>query len=1328
MPFWFLLVLFAAQFILGELMRPKVQDTSKPASLKDFSVPTADENRSVPVGWGTFLMDGANVTWYGDLKTVKLTRKVKTGLLSSTRAGIGFRYSIGMQLAMCHGPVDALLEVRTADKVAFTGNVTNLTGDNGEEFVVDARTIYGGDSDEQLQSGGTGGVYASCTFYRGTGTQNANPYFESVLGVPVPAQRGVCYVMWKGPSSNNLVYNYDLYDHSVFIREPFLSGYVGTSQNMQNIAFVLKRLPNFLSGEDDTFYNINSGDANPADVLFELLTNDEWGMGLPPELVDVPSFKAVQQKLYTEGLGFSGIWDSPRQITDVMNEILLYIDGAMYPDLTTGLMTLKLARDDYEIDNIPLLDESSIVEITDFSRGSWNETTNEVIISYVDRFQKFKDKTAAAHDVANHRIQGDIISSKTSYLGISNQATATKIASRDLQQLTIPLIKCTIKVNRKAYKIRPADVFKVVWPDYDVAQVIFRAIRVRYGELENGQMEIDCIQDVFSLGESIYGIGTSSEWTNPVIGAEIPTLFEVFEAPYFYTGDAQRIQVVAKQPNDGQLAYNTYTASDIGASYLQVATGGTYTPTGTLDASYSALTADVDVTNTLVVTPASPDAMSFLTDLTPEIISNGENLFIISNGTKYEVLAFEDITYDSGTGKYTLSKIWRGLLDTVPQNWSSGDRLWFFTYGDTIPTTVYSGTMFSKIQSVASNEVSALSDPEILNIRQRSIRPYPPGHFRLNSSTTAVNITDGSNIVVNWASRNRVRQADMVFKQFDTDVIPEARTEYYIKFFNASNTLIKTVGPLTTQTYTYLNSEQVTDNSGTEPKIVTVQLYSKRDGLYSLYPQQRTLIRPTGTAPAPPAYTPGSETYTPPPADDAVSIGGIRVCTTAPTDGQTLIYNVTNNCYQPGEPSVVLGGDLDGTTDDAIVVGLQTRPLSSAAPAANDFIGWNHLTNMYEPKNVAVGSSGSAALSSFTDVPESHTANNTWEDIGDMTVAYTPPEISNLMATFICEITGNSASNEHIAFRFQLDGSSTSEVWVRSKDILPSNNEKHLIEIHTVFENVTANTSHSVKVQWHDNGSNLDVTIYNRRLTLVTCKSPYDSNFNPSVLSGLQYWFDTSQLTGFSNNDPVPQMTDFSGNARHFVAGTSPNTQGVFKTNQLNGLPSLRFTHDGNATTQTNTTYIGPNFLGTYTEAELFVVLKAAADPASSNLKGSYAAFGTDFNITHYPFTDGTVYDDFGSNVRKNTGNPSTNLATFNLYNVTTKANSWVSRINGTQFYSTTTNTVAWNSAPQFGGNANTDGDAGLDGDIVEVILFNRGLNSSERGNIRNYISDKYAV
>lgn len=47
----------------------------KPAALEDFDVPVAEKGRPVPVVFGTVLITGPNVLWYGDLSTQPIKKK-----------------------------------------------------------------------------------------------------------------------------------------------------------------------------------------------------------------------------------------------------------------------------------------------------------------------------------------------------------------------------------------------------------------------------------------------------------------------------------------------------------------------------------------------------------------------------------------------------------------------------------------------------------------------------------------------------------------------------------------------------------------------------------------------------------------------------------------------------------------------------------------------------------------------------------------------------------------------------------------------------------------------------------------------------------------------------------------------------------------------------------------------------------------------------------------------------------------------------------------------------------------------------------------------------
>ena len=63
--------LFIIATIIQTLLAPKPVKP-KPAALSDFDVPTADAGRPIPVVFGTVLVKGPNVVWFGDLRSTPI--------------------------------------------------------------------------------------------------------------------------------------------------------------------------------------------------------------------------------------------------------------------------------------------------------------------------------------------------------------------------------------------------------------------------------------------------------------------------------------------------------------------------------------------------------------------------------------------------------------------------------------------------------------------------------------------------------------------------------------------------------------------------------------------------------------------------------------------------------------------------------------------------------------------------------------------------------------------------------------------------------------------------------------------------------------------------------------------------------------------------------------------------------------------------------------------------------------------------------------------------------------------------------------------------------
>lgn len=198
------------------------------------------------------------------------------------------------------------------------------------------------------------------------------------------------------------------------------------------------------------------------------------------------------------------------------------------------------------------------------------------------------------------------------------------------------------------------------------------------------------------------------------------------------------------------------------------------------------------------------------------------------------------------------------------------------------------------------------------------------------------------------------------------------------------------------------------------------------------------------------------------------------------------------------------------------------------------------------------------------------------------------------------------------------------------------------------------------------------------------------NNTNDTV----SFWLDQS---GWTNDAAVTHPSDPTRYEPSFVDST------------LNGRPVLRF--DGDI----RFFYLS-NFR-TNSAAEALVVLKA-------NGTGGLWTFGAPGTGCFYPDGTGAVSDDFGRTASVSFGVPFQPLSQAHLYDVFTNPSQWLSRINGRVYGSTD------HPYPVFQANP-TLGYSGIgtyfNGDIAELLIFNRLLSLDERDAVGAYLNGKYA-
>lgn len=513
-------MVLAAYFVIMLIMMlvvmrmAKSPGNAKPAGMEDFNFPTAAE-RPVQVLYGTRKLGGSNVLWYGDLKTKAIKQKVKTGF-SSKKVTVGYKYYMGVQLGICHGPDVTLKQVWFDDDVAWEGTIKNGS------FEINKPELFGGEEKN-------GGVSGRVSFYNGDLAQAANAYLQSVVGVDIVSPlRSLCYA----------------------VLEEF---YIGNSETPAKVSFVCSRFPKSPAG--NTGLEIVGDDANPAYVIYEFLTDQRFGASISKSLVDVSTFESVAQVLFGEAYGVSGVIDSSKAASEIVDDLLKIINGNLVTDAATGMLKLKLVREDYDLSTLPVVDASNIKSLSNFNRGSLDTAVNEVKIKYLSIADGFTERTATAQNLGLRIHKGDSDGVSYDTPSVSTAALAAKIAQREMRPLSVPLATCIAECNRSMFDAEMCDVVLLSWPPLKIENMVMRVMGVDLGSLEDSTIKLSLTQDVFGVTNTVYSDGSDKIWVKPTFDPVSPPSLEIVEAPAIFASAAgltRSLLVMVEQPSAGQ--------------------------------------------------------------------------------------------------------------------------------------------------------------------------------------------------------------------------------------------------------------------------------------------------------------------------------------------------------------------------------------------------------------------------------------------------------------------------------------------------------------------------------------------------------------------------------------------------------------------------------------------------------------------------------------------------------------------------------------------------------------------------------------------------------
>lgn len=616
MSFLIPIIIIGSLLIAGRIFRPRTP-SEKP---DPFSVPNIDEGEVLPVLFGTQPITPTIIEWGNTEADTYTFNNVQHN-----------EYFAGMCMAICEGFVDYYSDIQFGGKSlaawpantkytfatgAFSPPISTLTGPTFQQVYINALNLYGGPD----KDGGVGGV---ARLYFGSPSQGVD---ARLVGASIRTATGtgtdttpsglpdIAYIAFDGPSP--------YIDYHGVAKDPRF--YWGNFAQPPTIVVIASRYPvgPGTAGINNTI--VNGHDANPAYVIWELLTHKDatsrgeaggrWGAGMATASFNTTSITDAAVQLAGEGVGVSFLLKTQQSYKQTIDEVLRHIGGVLYRDPVTGLIGLKLIRDDYNPATLPVISEDNAHDFV-VDEDQWSLTTNEMKIkSYrlagksgvtatttaealTGTFKQFgiilweaqltgrnvtnvvvinhtNSTTAtlvAGADWTNNAILENaelgillfqegfftnvltddvtvsyagfnadtafkLVPSVTRFYDLANQQTTGEVRIEEVElpyfttdiavaqrgavmfkEASVALGRGSFKMNREGNTLYPGAVIKLTVAMHSLSNYIVRIADVNYGDLDDEEIEIDWVQDLFASYKN-FVFGSLDESVPPASG------------------------------------------------------------------------------------------------------------------------------------------------------------------------------------------------------------------------------------------------------------------------------------------------------------------------------------------------------------------------------------------------------------------------------------------------------------------------------------------------------------------------------------------------------------------------------------------------------------------------------------------------------------------------------------------------------------------------------------------------------------------------------------------------------------------------------------------
>jgi hypothetical protein len=465
---------------------------------QDLDVTASSQARIIPVIFGRRRLAG-NIVRYDKETFSSRELRESSGGGGKGKGGkggggdgvtVGYEYYLTWEEGICMGPIDQFHAIysmpgddKTADGSSFSAAraTTTLEGTKAEG----AKTSEGGTV--ILYQGSASQTRDSTDNYtQQYQVSTGNAFWDNLINAmadetPTPPEELSAFEQFKyryfggitppnDPPETFLDLNYR---HVVWAF--FKNFRMGPSPSPKSHLYELSRTPVCLdengtpltdfptrahpSSSDSRYY-----EANPAAIVWEILTNKIWGRGLSPAKLNVDDFRAAAKYYETNRIGMSLLLTQAQDIGAAIDNIKDHVGLTSWWD--GDQVRCRIIHDTARNSTSAIRINSDMVDNVRMNRPTWAETINELRITFKNRQNNYQDEIVVVSNLAAQTMTGRIISKQVTMAGFGLRTIAEKEGRRMLNEISVPRATLEFEMNRLKSNIGPADLIEFIWSEW----------------------------------------------------------------------------------------------------------------------------------------------------------------------------------------------------------------------------------------------------------------------------------------------------------------------------------------------------------------------------------------------------------------------------------------------------------------------------------------------------------------------------------------------------------------------------------------------------------------------------------------------------------------------------------------------------------------------------------------------------------------------------------------------------------------------------------------------------------------------------------------------